>query len=81
MCEGRSIKTGTPFCCEYGNTGTKENRHDNMRYSITNMLYKFHAHALNETVMRAVFVNVTVPDPVQQNGRKRGTSPTTAVCH
>ncbi len=41
-----------------------------MRYSITNMLCKFHACALNKTVLQAVFVNVTVPDPVQENGRE-----------
>ncbi len=51
-----------------------------MRYSIKNMC-KFHARALNETVIQAVFVDVTVPDPVQENGRKRGTSPRKAVCH
>ncbi len=34
------------------------------------MLCKFHAHALNETVIRAVFMNVTVLDPVQENGRE-----------
>ncbi len=68
--ESKSIKTETLFCCACGNTGTKENRYDNMRYSITNMLCKFHARALNETVIRSVFVNITVPDPVQENGRE-----------